>query len=144
MGAGIPKHVLPSKHLNAKHSTFQTTFWPVFKWSNHLIRQTFQIPKILFYKNDIFCLVFRTPLENWTIWQSDFKITVCYAIIQCNHLTTDLYSTFNQSFLGTISLFTYCFPSKINNKLCDIDNFDKDMSKVQKPPWGHSNSKITK
>ena len=55
-----------SNHLNTKDLKLDT-FCPVYKWSDHKIRQTIQTPDIFYHKSDIFCLVFRPPFKNWTI-----------------------------------------------------------------------------
>ena len=61
-----------SNHLNTKHQkyehlTFPTLFCPVFKWSNQVMRGTFQKLDIFDHETEIFCPVFRLPYKNQTI-----------------------------------------------------------------------------
>ena len=50
---------------------FRHFFYPVFKWSEQVIRTTFQILEILDHKTDIICLTFRPAIKEdyLTIWQ---------------------------------------------------------------------------
>ena len=55
--------------MKSKHLTFPKLFCLVFKWSDHLIRQTIQKPDICDHKAGIFCPVSRPPFKNQTILQ---------------------------------------------------------------------------
>ena len=63
---------LCSNHLNTTPEiwtfNFSDTFCLVFKWSEHIIRQTIHLAYILDHKTDIICPVFRPPSKNWTCW----------------------------------------------------------------------------
>ena len=78
---------LYSNHLNTTHRklnhlTFRTLFCLVFKWSDHVIRQTIWIPNILDHKIDMFYPVFWPLFKIWTISQpdkNDIWIPECYS-----------------------------------------------------------------
>ena len=65
------------------NTTFQTLFRPVFKWSDHVIKQTIRLPDILDHKRDIYRPPYKnhTCLDHWKPDLSSIKMdTVCIKV----------------------------------------------------------------
>ena len=118
-----------SSHLNTKHLKFDflDTFCPVFKWSDHMIRWTIQIPNILDHH------LKSGPFDNWTRMGHSNSRLVQYLHGYCMYTNVSGLNTSMQLVpQGTvISQSNFCLPK--HRCLC-FNNYQEALRGTTFPP----------